>query len=199
MIGFARGFSRLDSVKRACYHDSVMKESWANRGSRTGVEVAPVSSAAVVPRAEPAAEIGAATELQSTLVELIDLSLIAKQAHWNVSGPLFRPLHLHFDEIADEARGWADDVAERLEAVGVAADGRVASVAAGSGLPAMPEGKLEGAAAAGLVSDRLDRIAERVRQRVERLDGGDALSQDVLIEVGRGLEKQVWMLREQVV
>ena len=158
-----------------------------------------MTSAVVVPRAEPAAEIGAATELQSTLVELIDLSLIAKQAHWNVSGPLFRPLHLHFDEIADEARGWADDVAERLEAIGVAADGRVASVAAGSGLPAMPEGKLEGAAAAGLVSDRLDRIAERVRQRVERLDGSDALSQDVLIEVGRGLEKQGWMLREQAV
>jgi starvation-inducible DNA-binding protein len=158
-----------------------------------------MSSAVVVPRAEPAAEVGVAAELQSTLVELIDLGLIAKQAHWNVSGSLFRPLHLHFDEIADEARGWADDVAERLEAIGVAADGRTASVAAGSGLAAMPEGKLEGATAARLVSERLDRVAEHVRQRVERLDGGDALSQDVLIEVGRGLEKQGWMLREQVV
>jgi hypothetical protein len=33
-------------------------------------------------------------ELQSMLVELIDLALIGKQAHWNVEGPHFRSLHL---------------------------------------------------------------------------------------------------------
>jgi len=140
----------------------------------------------------------AAAELQPTLLELIDLGLIAKQAHWNVTGPVFRPQHEEFDEIAEAARGWADDVAERLEAIGVAADGRAASVAAGSVLPAMPEGKLDGPTAVRLVAERLGLVAERVRERVRRLDGGDALSQDVLIEIGRGLDKQLWMVREQV-
>jgi DNA-binding ferritin-like protein len=32
-------------------------------------------------------------QLQATLVELIDLSLLGKQLHWSVVGPLFRPLH----------------------------------------------------------------------------------------------------------
>ena len=31
--------------------------------------------------------------LQAMLVELIDLALLGKQLHWNVTGPLFRPLH----------------------------------------------------------------------------------------------------------
>lgn len=147
------------------------------------------------PQATSAGPVG---ELQAALFELVDLALVAKQAHWNVTGPLFRPLHLEFDEIAEAARGWADDVAERLEAVGAAADGRAASVAGGSGLPPMPEGKLEGDVAARLVSERMSQIAERLHQRARQIGDSDLLSQDVLVEVGRGLEKQLWMLREQV-
>src|SRR5947199_2079594 len=37
-------------------------------------------------------------ELQATLVELIDLSLIGKQLHWNIFGRPFKPLHEHLDE-----------------------------------------------------------------------------------------------------
>jgi len=137
-------------------------------------------------------------ELQAALLELIDLSLIAKQAHWNVSGALFRPLHGEFDEIAEDTRGWADDVAERLEAIGAAADGRAASVAGGSGLASMPEGKIDGPAAARLVAERMSQVAERVHERARRVGGADLLSQDFFVEMGRGLEKQVWILREQV-
>ena len=42
--------------------------------------------------------------LQLTLVELIALSLIGKQLHWNIAGPGFRELHLHLDELVDEWR-----------------------------------------------------------------------------------------------
>ena len=40
-----------------------------------------------------------ADALQATLVELIDLSLQAKQAHWNVVGPAFKPVHEFLDEL----------------------------------------------------------------------------------------------------
>ena len=43
-------------------------------------------------------------ELEVTLHELVDLSLIGKQLHWAVVGPLFRPLHLHLDEMVDSWR-----------------------------------------------------------------------------------------------
>jgi starvation-inducible DNA-binding protein len=157
-----------------------------------------MSSTLVETLGESTSAASVAAELQPTLLELVDLSLVAKQAHWNVTGPLFRPLHLQFDEITEAARGWADDVAERLEAVGAPADGRATSVAGGSGLPTMPEGKLEGATAARLVAERMGEVAKRLRERVRRLADVDPLSQDVLIEVGRGLEKLLWMLAEQV-
>jgi starvation-inducible DNA-binding protein len=62
-------------------------------------------------------------ELQATLLELLDLSLIGKQLHWSVTGPLFRPLHLYLDELIDSWRSLADTVAERAVAVGVWPDG----------------------------------------------------------------------------
>jgi starvation-inducible DNA-binding protein len=40
-----------------------------------------------------------AAELQTVLVDLIDLGLQGKQAHWNVVGPQFRTLHLELDEV----------------------------------------------------------------------------------------------------
>jgi hypothetical protein len=68
-------------------------------------------------------------ELQSMLVELIDLALMGKQAHWNVEGPHFRSLHLELDELvdtwrpdlgrpADRGRGHAREAA--LDAAGAA-------------------------------------------------------------------------------
>ncbi len=35
--------------------------------------------------------------LQETLVDLVGLSLMAKQAHWNIVGPRFRSIHLQLD------------------------------------------------------------------------------------------------------
>ena len=70
----------------------------------------------------------AAADLQASLVELLDLALQAKQAHWNVVGPLFRPVHLELDEIVSSAHEAADVVAERLSALREVPDGRVERV-----------------------------------------------------------------------
>ncbi|HET6736773.1 ferritin-like domain-containing protein, partial [Mycobacterium sp.] len=42
--------------------------------------------------------------LQRVLVDLIELHLQGKQAHWNVVGTNFRDLHLQLDELVDFAR-----------------------------------------------------------------------------------------------
>jgi starvation-inducible DNA-binding protein len=56
--------------------------------------------------------------LQSTLVDLVGLSLIGKQAHWNLVGPRFRSIHLQLDEVVTAARDFSDTVAERAAALG---------------------------------------------------------------------------------
>ena len=45
--------------------------------------------------------------LQRILVDLIELHLQGKQAHWNVVGTNFRDLHLQLDELVDFARTYA--------------------------------------------------------------------------------------------
>src|ERR671930_2447117 len=82
-------------------------------------------------------------ELQATLVELVDLSLLGKQLHWSVVGVVFKPLHEHLDELVDSWRELADTVAERAVALGFAPDGQAAAVAAGSNIPAVERGMLE--------------------------------------------------------
>jgi len=136
--------------------------------------------------------------LQATLVELIDLSLQTKQAHWNVVGPMFAPVHAFLDALTDEYRDWYDTVAERLTALGVAPDGRSATVAGSTPLPPLPAGPIEDGAALAAFDERVTLVAANVRRRAEALADQDIATQDVLIEILRGLEKQRWMLRAHV-
>lgn len=141
---------------------------------------------------------GVGQELQATLHELIDLSLIGKQLHWVVVGPLFRPLHLQLDELVDFWRELSDTVAERAVALGFVPDGQAKAVAAGSQLAAVAPTALEDHLVVRELTHRIAEVSEQVRDRMNRLGDADLASQDVLIEVVRELEKQQWMLRAQL-
>jgi starvation-inducible DNA-binding protein len=136
-------------------------------------------------------------QLQAMLVELIDLSLFGKQLHWNVIGPLFRPLHEQLDELVDSWRELSDVVAERAVALGYSPDGQSPTVAAGSNLARLERGVLEDHVVVRELTGRVADAAERARERMDRLGEIDAASQDVVIEVVRELEKQLWMIRAQ--
>jgi starvation-inducible DNA-binding protein len=136
-------------------------------------------------------------QLQDTLVELVDLSLIGKQLHWNVVGPLFRPLHLHLDELIDSWRELADTVAERAVAIGVAPDAQARTVAADSELQGVESGPIADHVVVATLTRLLAEAAERMRARMERLGELDAASEDVLIEALRAVEQQLWMIRAQ--
>ena len=141
---------------------------------------------------------GVGQGLQATLHELIDLSLIGKQLHWGVVGPLFRPLHLQLDELVDSWRELSDTVAERAVALGFVPDGQAQAVAAGSQLAAVAPTALEDHLVVRELTHRIAEVSEQVRDRMNRLGDADLASQDVLIEVVRELEKQQWMLRAQL-
>jgi len=141
------------------------------------------------------AEVGA--QLQSTLVELIDLSLIGKQLHWNVAGPLFRPLHEQLDELVDSWRELSDTVAERAVAIGFAPDGQAAAVVSSEIRP-LHTGALADHTVVRELAVRVADVAERIRERMDRVEELDAASHDVFVEVVRELEKQLWMIRAQL-
>lgn len=140
----------------------------------------------------------AAVELQATLVDLLDLTLIAKHAHWNVDGRLFRSVHHELDELVDAWRTLADEVAERAVTIGASPDGQAAAIAGATELEALPSGHLTDRQVLKAIGDRLSDAAIRTRERIDRVAVVDPVSCDLLIHVTAALEKQLWMVRAQI-
>ncbi len=136
--------------------------------------------------------------LQGTLVELIDLALIGKQAHWSVVGPQFRSIHLELDEIVDLARLQYDRVAERLATIGIAPDGRAETVSTTSELAPFPAGFVPATETVQRVTQVMDTVALRTKERIVAIGDEDPVSQDILIGATDELEKAAWMLRSQL-
>ncbi|MFC6160267.1 Dps family protein [Kribbella jiaozuonensis] len=127
------------------------------------------------------------------LIELVDLALTAKQAHWNVSGMWFRQLHTQLDVLADDLRLWSDDVAERLTTIGVAADARVETVAARTPFASFPSGSIDSTKVASLIVERLEKVVENNQTRIAKLGVVDLVTQELVIGITGGLQKQEWM------
>jgi starvation-inducible DNA-binding protein len=135
--------------------------------------------------------------LQSTLIDLIDLSLVAKQAHWNLVGRQFHDVHLHLDELVDTARKYADSVAERAAAIGVSPDGRAGTVASSTGLPPFQDGWVKDRDVIRQIFESVDLAVRRLRPRIEETEKADLVTQDMLIEITGVLEEARWMWQAQ--
>ncbi|MFF0742388.1 DNA starvation/stationary phase protection protein [Streptomyces sp. NPDC004111] len=146
----------------------------------------------------PEAELKVVGEaLQGALVDLLDLSLVAKQVHWNVVGPRFRSVHLQLDEVVDTARQHSDTVAERASTLGVSPDGRAATVASSSAIGEVPTGWIKDADAVRILVDALGAVIVRMRERIEATGDPDPVSQDVIIGLTADLEKHAWMFQAE--
>ncbi|MFF2202388.1 Dps family protein [Streptomyces sp. NPDC058145] len=137
------------------------------------------------------------TALQNTLVDLLGLSLIGKQAHWNIVGPRFRSIHLQLDEVVDTARAHSDTVAERAAALGLPPDGRPETVAASLALPGTREGWLRDTEVVALMVAALESAIGRLREHIAATDEPDPVTQDLLISITADLEKQRWMFEAE--
>ena len=135
--------------------------------------------------------------LQGALVDLIDLSLLAKQVHWNVIGPRFRSVHLQLDEVVDTARAASDTVAERASAINVSPDGRAGTVAKTSGIDTVTDGWVKDGEVVEIMVAALDAIITRMRERIAVTDKPDPVSQDILIGITADLEKAHWMFQAE--
>ncbi|GAB3281982.1 Dps family protein [Parasphingorhabdus pacifica] len=140
-----------------------------------------------------------AKTLQGTLLDLVDLHLMAKQAHWNVVGKQFRDVHLQLDELVTAARNFADDVAERIATIGASPDGRSSTVAEGSGIPDMGKGWKNDREVIEAIVSALGELIRRLRSRIDETDKTDLVTQDLLITISSELEKSHWMWQAQTV
>lgn len=133
--------------------------------------------------------------LQGAVADLVDLALVAKQAHWNLIGPRFRSIHLQLDEIVDVARHHMDTLAERATAIGVSPDGCADTVAKSSALPVIPKGWLKEDDVVDYFVSALAELAIQMRWRIRDTEQADPVSQDLLIAATADLEKEHWMVQ----
>ncbi|MDR0487983.1 MAG: DNA starvation/stationary phase protection protein [Propionibacteriaceae bacterium] len=137
------------------------------------------------------------TALQTVLVNLIDLGLISKQAHWNICGPNFLPVHTHLDELTDQLIAWQDEVAERITALGEYPDGRAATVASTSSIAPADAGAQKDTAVVRDFANRLAALSTKISAMLSDVED-DMPTQDVLIGIVSGLDKEAWFFRAQL-
>jgi starvation-inducible DNA-binding protein len=81
--------------------------------------------------------------------------------------------------------------------IGVPADGRAATVASDSQVPAFGSGWVKDRDVIRQVFESVDATVRGIRPRIEELDKADLVTQDLLIEVTAALEEQRWMWQAQ--
>jgi starvation-inducible DNA-binding protein len=138
-----------------------------------------------------------AVQLQGTLVDLLDLTLIGKHVHWNVEGPLFRSVHHELDELVDTWRRLSDDVAKRAVTIGASPDRQVGTFAGSTQLEPVPPGHVRDRQALKAFGDRIADAVIRTRQRIDRVAVDDPITGDLLVHLAAALEQQLWMIRAQ--
>ena len=137
--------------------------------------------------------------LNQALADTSDLYSQTKQAHWNLKGVHFYPLHLLFDELAERREDEADELAERATQLGGFATGTVRMAAAASRLPEMPTDIDDGVDYVQALVERYGAHANNTRAGIDQADeAGDMDTADLLTEISRALDKDLWFLQAHV-
>jgi len=154
----------------------------------TDIKVVPQSSM------DADAVAGVAQFLAPIVVDLTALGVDGKQAHWHVRGANFQAVHELLDTIVDHAHDYADTAAERVVALGLPLDARIQTVGAKATTPVLEAGFQQSDAVIAQIIASIDATLVNVRTAIDELGELDAASQDVAIEIARGLEKDRWFL-----
>jgi starvation-inducible DNA-binding protein len=137
---------------------------------------------------------GVAQFLGPVVIDLTALAVDGKQAHWHVRGANFQAVHELLDVVVDHAHDYADTAAERVVALGLPLDVRIQTVGVKTTTPALSAGFQQSDATIAQVIASIDATLATVRTAVAELAELDPVSQDVAIEIARGLEKDRWFL-----
>jgi starvation-inducible DNA-binding protein len=143
---------------------------------------------------DPDVTSGVAQFLEPVVIDLEAMVVDTKQAHWHVRGANFQPIHELLDAIVDHVQDYADTAAERVVALGLPIDARIATVASKTTVPPLSAGFQQSDKVIAEVIAQIDATLKSVRTAIDELAELDPASQDVVIEIARGLEKDRWFL-----
>ena len=133
--------------------------------------------------------------LQKSLSAYNDLHLTLKHVHWNVVGPNFIGVHEMIDPQVELVRGYADDVAERIAALGKSPQGTPGAIIKDRTWDDYSVGRDTVQAHLAALDLVYTGVIEDLRKGIDRLDDLDLVSQDLFIGQAGELEKFQWFVR----
>lgn len=137
--------------------------------------------------------------LNHRLALVLDLSLQAKQAHWNVKGFTFSELHELFDRLSSDMLELADLLAERVSQLGGLPRGTVQTIHEATHLDAYPVRVVRRDEHLLFLSTAVAQIGDELRSAADIVDElGDAASNDICIEALRNADRWLWILESHL-
>lgn len=133
--------------------------------------------------------------LQKQLSTYNDLHLTLKHVHWNVVGPNFIGVHEMIDPQVDAVRAYADDVAERIAALGASPRGTPGAIVADRDWDDYSVGRDTVQAHLAALDLVYTGVIEDIRKAVDETEELDPVTQDLLIGQLGPLEKFQWFVR----
>src|SRR3954449_548897 len=127
--------------------------------------------------------------LQKQLSTYNDLHLTLKHIHWNVVGPNFIGVHEMIDPQVESVRKFADDVAERIAALGASPEGTPGAIVRDREWDDYSVGRDTVQAHLAALDLVYTGVIEDTRKAIERMEDLDLVSQDMLIDHAAELEK----------
>ncbi|GAA1327120.1 DNA starvation/stationary phase protection protein Dps [Nonlabens tegetincola] len=141
---------------------------------------------------------GVAQYLSPVVQDLVALHVNAKQAHWHVRGANFIGVHEFLDTVVANAQAGADEVAERIVALGLPVDARVSTVAARTTTPELSPGFQQSDVTVREMVAQLDATLVTIYAAIEGLEDIDPVSQDIAIAIAQQLDKDRWFLHSHI-
>ena len=137
--------------------------------------------------------------LQSGLVQLLDLSLQAKQAHWNLKGLCFIALHELFDKVNEELLALADLTAERIAALGGVPDGTIGMIQKESKMKTYPINIFREQEHLEVFSENLSIACAMSRSSIDATASHNDLgTSDLFTEASRKLDHLLWLIESHL-
>lgn len=133
--------------------------------------------------------------LQTQLSTYNDLHLTLKHVHWNVVGPNFIGVHQMIDPQVELVRGFADQVAERIAALGAAPLGTPGAILKDRTWDDYSIGRDTAQAHLAALDLVYTGVIVDIRRAIDELGELDVVSQDMLIGQAAELEKFQWFVR----
>lgn len=173
-------------------------------GPRRIVVAAPISATSATSQTSQFAPAGvssadatrAANILQDLLFDCLDLYLVAKQAHWNVTGPAFIGVHKDvLDPLAAMAADMADEDAERIATLGGTPIGTADALAAGRSSGSYHLLRSDTQAQLRAVDGVVSGLVLQLRAAIGLLGDCDVVSQNMVLGQAQELEKLQWFIR----